>query len=56
MYRIVYVINYIVKGGPSSVVLNMIHNLDQSKYEPILITLFEGNSPAILSKEREKGL
>lgn len=56
MKKIAYVINFIVKGGPSSVVLNMIHNLDRTEYEPILITLFEGNSPAILSKEREHGL
>lgn len=56
MKKIAYVINFIVKGGPSSVVLNMIHNLDQTEYEPVLITLFEGNSPAILSKERERGL
>ncbi len=56
MRKIAYVINFIVKGGPSSVVLNMIHNLDRTEYEPILITLFEGNSPAILSKEREHGL
>lgn len=56
MKKIAYVINFIVKGGPSSVVLNMIHNLDRTEYEPILITLFEGNSPSILSNEREHGL
>lgn len=56
MIRIAYVINFIVKGGPSAVVLNMIHNLERSKFEPILITLFEGNSPEIIDRERKNGL
>ena len=56
MHRIAYVINYIVKGGPSAVVLNMIHNLDRTQYEPVLITLFEGNDPEIIATEKKAGL
>lgn len=56
MLRIAYVINYIVKGGPSAVVLNMIHNLDRTRFEPVLITLFEGNDLDIISKEKRSGL
>lgn len=56
MIRIAYVINFIVKGGPSAVVLNMIHNLDRTRFEPVLITLFEGNSPEIVAREKEAGL
>ena len=56
MIRIAYVINFIVKGGPSAVVLNMIHNLDRSRFEPVLITLFEGSSPEIIAKEKKHGV
>lgn len=56
MRRIAYVINYIVKGGPSAVVLNMIHNLDRIRFEPVLITLFEGNDSDIINKEKNAGL
>lgn len=56
MRRIAYVINFIVKGGPSAVVLNMIHNLDRTRFEPVLVTLFEGNSPEIIAREKEAGL
>ena len=56
MRKIAYVINFIVKGGPSAVVLNMIHNLDRTEYEPVLITLFQGNSPEIIEQEKKHGL
>lgn len=56
MRRIAYVINFIVKGGPSAVVLNMIHNLDRTRFEPVLITLFEGDSPEIIAREKKDGL
>lgn len=56
MKRIAYVINFIVNGGPSAVVLNMIHNLDRTKYEPVLITLFQGNSSEIIDREKKNGL
>lgn len=56
MRRIAYVINFIVKGGPSAVVLNMIHNLDRTRFEPVLITLFEGDSPEIIAREKKAGL
>lgn len=54
--RVVYVINYIVKNGPSSVVLNLINNLDKSKYNISLITLFEGNDKEVVSKLRNNGV
>lgn len=56
MVRIAYVINYIVKNGPSSVVLNLINNLDRSKYDISLITLFEGNDAEVVSTLRNNGV
>lgn len=56
MVRIAYVINYIVKNGPSSVVLNLIYNLDRSKYDISLITLFEGNNAEVVSALRNNGV
>lgn len=50
--KIAYVINTIVKGGPSSVVLGMIHELDREKYIPMLITLFTGNDEKIVAQLR----
>lgn len=51
MSRIAYVINYIVKNGPSSVVLNLIYNLDRSKFDITLITLFSGENDAEVVKK-----
>lgn len=56
MRRIAYVINYMVNGGPSAVVLNMIHNLDRTRFEPVLITLFDGDSPEIIAREKKTGM
>ena len=56
MVRIAYVINYIVQNGPSSVVLNLINNLDRSKYDISLITLFEGNNAEVVSALRNNGV
>lgn len=56
MVRIVYVINYIVKNGPSSVVLNLIHNLDKSEYEVTLITLFNGNDTEVVQQLKKEGV
>lgn len=49
MIRIAYVVNYIVKNGPSSVVLNIINNLNRKKYDVSLITLFSGNNPEVIA-------
>lgn len=49
MIRIAYVVNYIVKNGPSSVVLNIINNLNREKYDVSLITLFSGNNPEVIA-------
>lgn len=56
MKRIAYVINYIVKNGPSSVVLNLINNLDRSGYDISLITLFKGNDAEVVSTLRNNGV
>lgn len=56
MVRVGYVINYIVKNGPSSVVLNLINNLDKSKYDISLITLFEGNDSEVVAQLKDKGI
>lgn len=56
MIRIAYVINYIVKNGPSSVVLNIINNLDRGKYDVSLITLFSGNNPEVVAQLKENGV
>lgn len=56
MVRIAYVINYIVKNGPSSVLLNLINNLDKAEYDISLITLFEGNDLEVVSALRSNGV
>lgn len=56
MKRIVFVINYVIKNGPSSVLLNIINNLDQSEYEISLITLFQENDAEIVSTLRTRGV
>lgn len=56
MIRIAYVINYIVKNGPSSVVLNLIDNLNRLEYDIALITLFEGNNAKVVSALRNNGV
>lgn len=56
MIRIAYVINYIIKNGPSSVVLNLIDNLDRLEYDIALITLFEGNDSEVVSTLQNNGV
>lgn len=56
MVRIAYVINYIVKNGPSSVVLNLINNLDKAEYDISLITLFDGNDSEVVSTMKNNGV
>lgn len=56
MIRIAYVINYIVKNGPSSVVLNIINNLDREKYDVSLITLFSGNDSEVVAHLKDTGV
>lgn len=56
MIRIAYVINYLKKGGPTTVIQNIIHNLDDSVYEPVLITLFDHNDNEIVNIEKKKGV
>lgn len=56
MKKIAYVINTIVKGGPSRVVINLIENIDKEQFKPILITLFNGNDPKIVNKLKNNGV
>lgn len=56
MIKIAYVINYIVKNGPSRVVLTLINNMDRAKYAISLITLFKENDSEIVKKVKEAGV
>lgn len=56
MIRIAFVINYIIKNGPSSVVLNIINNLRRDKYDISVITLFSGNDPGIINGLRKESV
>lgn len=56
MIRIAYAINYIVKNGPSSVVLNLIDNLDREQYDVSLITLFSENDPEVVVNLKDNGI
>ena len=56
MIRIAYVINYIVKNGPGSVVLNLINNIDRATYDISLITLFSGNDLEVVAQLKDKGI
>ena len=56
MKRVAYIINYIVKNGPGSVVLNLINNLDRAAYDISLFTLFEGNDAEVVSALRNNGV
>lgn len=48
MLKVVFVTNYIVRNGPGNVILNLISNLDDARYEISLITLFEGNDTYVV--------
>lgn len=54
--QIAYVISYLNRNGPSRVLLSLINNLDKSKYEISLITLFAGNDKEIVSALRCNGI
>lgn len=56
MLKVVFVTNYIVKNGPGNVILNLINNLDDARYEISLITLFEGNDVYVVKSLRNKGV
>lgn len=56
MVRIAYVINYIVKNGPSSVILNIINHLDKKRYDISLITLFSGNNLEVVQQLQNQGV
>ena len=56
MIRIAFITNYIVKGGPSAVIINLITNLDSAKYIPILVTVFNGDDEQIVSNLKSQGI
>lgn len=56
MIKIAYVINYIVRNGPSRVILNLISNMDKTKYDISLITLFKGNDEEIVKFIQSQGI
>lgn len=56
MLKVVFVTNYIVRNGPGNVILNLISNLDDARYEISLITLFEGNDTYVVKNLRNKGV
>lgn len=56
MIKLAFVINYIVKNGPSSVVINIINNIDRNKFKITLITLFTGNDDKVVNALREQGV
>lgn len=45
-----------MKNGPSSVVLNLINNLNREQYDVSLITLFTGNDPEVVAKLKDNGI
>lgn len=54
--KITYVINYIINGGPSFVLRNIISYLDKNKYNITLITLFPGNDSNIIGDLKAEGI
>ena len=56
MLKVGFVTNYIVRNGPGNVILNLISNLDDARYEISLITLFEGNDTYVVKNLRNKGV
>lgn len=53
--KILYVLNYIVNGGPSNVVRELVANLDKNKYEVTLLNLFQESDPAVIEEFRNLG-
>lgn len=47
--RIVYLMTSCRKSGPTQVVLNIIKNLDSSKFEPVLVTLYDEEADSQMS-------
>lgn len=54
--RIAFVINSIHPGGPSYVVRSIIKNLDYTKYQVFLITLFAENSEDVVNEQKSLGV
>lgn len=56
MKKIAFVINYIVQGGPSYVVRNIINNLSKREYQCTLVTLFAENDERIVQEIKSKDI
>ncbi len=54
--KIAYIINAINKTGPGNVVFNILTQLDHTKFEPILITLFIGNDIKVINDLKQIGV
>lgn len=53
MIKLLYVINFIRYSGPSNVVRNIIYNIDKTKYEVTVFTLFKNeNDPEVVKELR----
>lgn len=55
MKKVVFIINYIVNGGPSRVIYNIAINLVK-KFDVTLITLFDKNNKDVIEKFKKKGI
>lgn len=53
--KILYVLNYIVNGGPSNVVRELVANLDKSSYEITVLNLFQESDPAVIKEFQNLG-
>ena len=54
--KIAFIINYIKKSGPSSVLMNIVDCISKEKYDITVITLFEGNDEKILNSLRNNNI
>lgn len=54
--KIMFLINYVINGGPSNVVKNIIFNLDREKYEITLVTLFPENDSNVIEMYNNLGI
>lgn len=54
--RIAYVINTIKKNGPSKVIVGILNNIEYSKFEPVLIVLFNGSDQSVVDEIRNRGI
>lgn len=54
--KILYTINFIKKGGPSNVLLNIIKNIDRDKYDINILTIIDQNDISIINSLKSEGI